>query len=116
MCQTEPGGTGGPGARGVHDAAASDGYSLRHGRKGRAVGVGAAPARPAAAPRRAAAPRGEAYPILSLVWRRTLIGFITLFVVSVVVFAATQVLPGNAAYAILGPTATPARLHGRPAQ
>jgi peptide/nickel transport system permease protein len=83
---------------------------------GRAVGVGAAPARRATRPRRAAAPRGDAYPILSLVWRRTLIGFITLFVVSVVVFAATQVLPGNAAYAILGRTATPARLQALQAQ
>jgi peptide/nickel transport system permease protein len=36
---------------------------------------------------------------------------ITLLVVSVVVFAATQVLPGNAAYAILGRDATPLRLH-----
>src|SRR5262249_18241699 len=116
MCQTEPGRTGGTGARRVHDAAAGDGYSLRHDQKGRAVGVGAAPARRATRPRRAAAPRGEAYPILSLVWRRTLIGFITLFVVSIVVFAAPQVLPGNAAYAILGRTATPARLQALQAQ
>jgi peptide/nickel transport system permease protein len=57
-----------------------------------------------------AARSGEAHPILSLVWRRGLVGLITLFVVSVVVFAATEVLPGNAAYAILGHTATPARI------
>jgi peptide/nickel transport system permease protein len=38
-------------------------------------------------------------------------GVITLFIVSIVVFAATQVLPGNAAYAILGHNATPLRLH-----
>jgi peptide/nickel transport system permease protein len=50
------------------------------------------------------------HPILSLVWRRGLIGVVTLFVVSIVVFAATEVLPGNAAYAILGHSATPARL------
>jgi peptide/nickel transport system permease protein len=54
--------------------------------------------------------RGEAHPILWLVWQRSWIGLITLFAVSVVVFAATEVLPGNAAYAILGHTATPARL------
>jgi peptide/nickel transport system permease protein len=54
--------------------------------------------------------RGEAHPILSLVWRRTLIGVITLFAVSAVVFLATEVLPGNAAYAILGHSATPARV------
>jgi peptide/nickel transport system permease protein len=38
-------------------------------------------------------------------------GIITLLVVSIVIFAATQVLPGNAAYAILGRNATPLRLH-----
>jgi peptide/nickel transport system permease protein len=35
---------------------------------------------------------------------------ITLFLVSVVVFVATEVLPGNAAYAILGRNANPARV------
>src|SRR5262249_55100840 len=49
-------------------------------------------------------------PILSLVRHRTLIGVITLFAVSAVVFLATEVLPGNAAYAILGHSATPARV------
>ncbi|TMD07886.1 MAG: ABC transporter permease [Chloroflexi bacterium] len=38
-------------------------------------------------------------------------GVITLIIVSIVVFAATQILPGNAAYAVLGHNATPARLH-----
>jgi peptide/nickel transport system permease protein len=71
------------------------------------VAVSAAPAGQVVA----AVHRGQAHPILSLVWRRALIGVITLFVVSVVVFLATQVLPGNAAYAILGQSATPARLH-----
>jgi peptide/nickel transport system permease protein len=42
--------------------------------------------------------------------RRTLLGILTLFLVSVVVFAATQALPGNAARAILGRDATPQRL------
>ena len=36
---------------------------------------------------------------------------ITLFCVSILVFAATQVLPGNAASAVLQNTATPQRLH-----
>jgi peptide/nickel transport system permease protein len=36
---------------------------------------------------------------------------ITLIIVSIVVFTATQILPGNAAYAVLGHNATPARLH-----
>lgn len=38
-------------------------------------------------------------------------GVVTLGLVSVVIFAATQALPGNAAYAVLGRSATPARLH-----
>jgi peptide/nickel transport system permease protein len=39
--------------------------------------------------------------------RRVLLGVLTLFFVSIVVFAATQVLPGDTARAILGRTATP---------
>ena len=42
--------------------------------------------------------------------RRVLLGLLILFLVSVVVFAATQALPGNAAQAALGRQATPARL------
>ena len=42
--------------------------------------------------------------------RRILLGLLTLFLVSIVVFAATQALPGNAATAILGRNATPARV------
>jgi peptide/nickel transport system permease protein len=42
--------------------------------------------------------------------RRIVLGLLTLLLVSVVVFAATQALPGNAARAILGRDATPARL------
>ena len=42
--------------------------------------------------------------------RRFLLGVLTLLLVSVVVFAATQALPGNAATAILGRNATPARV------
>ena len=50
------------------------------------------------------------HPIARLIWRRMAFGVITLFLVSVVVFLATQALPGNAAYAILGHNATPARV------
>ena len=46
--------------------------------------------------------RRDAHPIVDLVGRRVVIGILTLFVVSLVVFLATQVLPGNAAYAMLG--------------
>jgi peptide/nickel transport system permease protein len=42
--------------------------------------------------------------------RRVILGLLTLLLVSVVVFAATQALPTNAAQAILGRNATPARL------
>ena len=42
--------------------------------------------------------------------RRILLGLVILLLVSVVVFAATQALPGNAARAVLGRDATPARV------
>ena len=58
-----------------------------------------------------AAARRDTRPILRLVLHRTAIGALTLLLVSVVVFAATQVLPGNAAYAVLGRGANPIALH-----
>ena len=45
-----------------------------------------------------------------MVIKRSLIGILTLVLVSILVFAATQVLPGNAASAVLLNTSTPARL------
>jgi len=42
--------------------------------------------------------------------RRVLLGLLTLFVISLIVFAATQALPGDPAQAILGREATPERL------
>lgn len=45
------------------------------------------------------------------VLRRGLLGILTLVLVSMLVFGATQVLPGNAAYAVLGHSATPQSLH-----
>jgi peptide/nickel transport system permease protein len=74
------------------------------GRCQRAVAATTVPAGPAAS-------RRGAHPILDLVGRRLVIGIGTLIVVSAVVFLATQVLPGNAAFAILGRNASPARLH-----
>jgi peptide/nickel transport system permease protein len=56
------------------------------------------------------------HPIIALVARRVGLGVITLFVVSVVIFAATEALPGNAAQAILGHAAGPAQLHALEAQ
>ena len=49
--------------------------------------------------------------MVDLVSRRVVIGILTLIVVSAIVFLATQVLPGNAAYAVLGRSANPVRLH-----
>jgi peptide/nickel transport system permease protein len=46
-----------------------------------------------------------------LVSRRLAAGVITLLAVSFIVFFATSVLPGNAAYAILGRNASPASVH-----
>jgi peptide/nickel transport system permease protein len=51
------------------------------------------------------------HPIVTLLVQRVVLGVVTLWVVSVVIFAATQVLPGNAAVAILGHSATPSALH-----
>lgn len=51
-----------------------------------------------------------------LIGRRLLIGLVVLFVVSVLVFAASLLLPGDAAQAILGRTASPDRLAALRAQ
>jgi peptide/nickel transport system permease protein len=48
--------------------------------------------------------------IFRTIVRRMLLGVLTLFLVSIVVFAATQLLPGDAARAVLGRDATPQRL------
>ena len=65
----------------------------------------------ATAPAEQAVPGPNEHPLLALTARRLAIGVITLFVVSVIVFLATQILPGNAAFAVLGRSANPARLH-----
>jgi peptide/nickel transport system permease protein len=54
--------------------------------------------------------------MVALLLRRGGIGVVTLVIVSIIVFAATEVLPGNAAYAVLGHTATPVRLHAMEVQ
>ena len=60
-----------------------------------------------APPRRRAA---ESHPVTRLIVVRVALGVLTLAVVSVIIFAATVALPGNAATAILGHSATPAQL------
>lgn len=59
----------------------------------------------------------DGHPLLRLLQHRMLAGLFTLFLVSVVVFLATQALPGNAAAAFLGRNAaSPVRLHALEAQ
>jgi len=67
------------------------------------VTVTATPARPEPSP------RAVAHPLLHLVRRRSVQGVLTLFLASVVVFVATEILPGNAAEAILGRNDTSAK-------
>jgi peptide/nickel transport system permease protein len=54
--------------------------------------------------------RSNRHPIIWLLLHRSAAGILTLFMVSILVFAATQALPGNAAQAILGHTSTPERV------
>src|SRR5262249_61139375 len=67
-----------------------------------------APASGAAPPRRRAA---EPHPVTRLIVWRVALGVLTLWVVSVIIFAATVALPGNAATATPGHSAPPAHLH-----
>src|SRR5438093_102969 len=53
---------------------------------------------------------GRAHPIAALLARRVALGVVSVLVVSIIVFFATLILPGDAATAILGQQATPARL------
>jgi len=64
---------------------------------------------PAPAPA-AAKKTATAHPIRSLIVSRLLTGALSVFVISIVVYAATLILPGDAATAILGQQATPERL------
>jgi peptide/nickel transport system permease protein len=64
------------------------------------------PARPAAA-----APQRKLHPIWRLIRQRAIVGVVTLFLVSVVIFVATEILPGNAAVAVLGRNANPRAVH-----
>jgi peptide/nickel transport system permease protein len=50
------------------------------------------------------------HPVLAMFVRRLLAGFATLVVASMLIFAAVNVLPGNAATAVLGKSATPAKV------
>ena len=58
----------------------------------------------------ASAPPTRHRGLAGFILRRILLGLLVLALVSVVVFAATQALPGDPARSILGRTATPASL------
>jgi peptide/nickel transport system permease protein len=60
--------------------------------------------------------RAGRHPIAGLIAVRVALGALTLFAVTIVIFLATQALPGNAAYAVLGHSATPQRLHALESQ
>lgn len=65
----------------------------------------------APAPSSAAKAKGAAvHPLRSLIVSRLLTGAVSVLVISVIVYAATLILPGDAATAILGQQATPERL------
>jgi len=53
----------------------------------------------------------SAHPLAWLLAHRLALGVLALVGVSILIFAGTMLLPGNAAYAVLGQTATPERLH-----
>jgi peptide/nickel transport system permease protein len=55
--------------------------------------------------------RGVRHPLAKFVARRLAAGLLTLLVVTILIFLATNVLPGNAAEVVLGHNATPARVH-----
>jgi peptide/nickel transport system permease protein len=63
-----------------------------------------------AAPRAAAPAARRRRPLLRYVLRRLAAGVVTLFVVSILIFLGTEVLPGDAASAVLGRTASPEQL------
>ena len=63
-----------------------------------------------AAPGAAARPARRRRPLLRFVVRRLAAAVATLFVVSILIFAGTEVLPGDAASAVLGRTASPEQL------
>lgn len=54
---------------------------------------------------------GRRHPLMRMVVGRVVAGIATLFVVSILIFLATNVLPGNVAEAVLGRNATPTKVH-----
>jgi len=54
--------------------------------------------------------RRSHHPLVRYAFRRVLAGIVTLFVVSILVFIGTEMLPGDAASAVLGRSADPTQL------
>jgi peptide/nickel transport system permease protein len=50
------------------------------------------------------------HPVTSMIVRRALLGVVTIVMIAIIVYAATLVIPGNAATAILGRDAQPAKV------
>lgn len=69
---------------------------------------------PTVEPKRVKAARR--HPLIRFVAGRVLAGIATLFVVSILIFMATNVLPGNVSEVVLGHNATPARVHAMNAE
>jgi peptide/nickel transport system permease protein len=69
-----------------------------------------APVPPRTSPRRRFSEWLEVRPITSMVLRRLALGVLTIIMIAIIVYAATTVLPGDAATAILGHSATPKRV------
>lgn len=68
------------------------------------------PGAPPATPATPVAAAGVRHPIARFVVRRLATGVITLLVVTILIFLATNILPGNAATVVLGRNATPQRV------
>jgi peptide/nickel transport system permease protein len=64
-----------------------------------------------ALPRRRKTRYADSHPVASLIFRRLGFGLVTLVIVSIIVFVATSVLPGDAAHSVLGNSATPERIN-----
>ena len=74
------------------------------------VATGGTPPAAPATPQVLVSPPKNAHPVRSMILWRSAYGVISIVVVLVIVYFATLVLPGDAAQAILGKNATPARL------
>ncbi|HJW76799.1 MAG TPA: ABC transporter permease [Thermoleophilia bacterium] len=80
------------------------------------VGADAAPASPPVGSPGELSRAKRHHPIRDMVVRRAALGVLTLLLVSIVIFAATVLLPGNAARAVLKNSATPERIKAVEAQ